>query len=488
MASMVASSLWINTLLRNPKVRKQICKKHFQTFDANSDGHLDETELGQMCNAVAKAMCIRDFGEPEIHGAFQRFDKDNSGGLTYDEFVHFFEHLLQVLLPLLQAQEGNGNGRGSAEALAREEANGTGGIEVCIRTMAGNAVSRLKGFEPTDTVADLLQRLSHAAGKPSATLQLLRGVEILEAEASFSKAGIAQGEELTLRFLSVAELTALALKILDNCPEGPPKEYSEFRIPPADPRGFAEWKDWRDKEAPTVTGLLEALSQMVETPRHDVVDLAVRSLYLPPPMLFMSDVKQGQPIDELYPDDLTTAAAHLLHCSAEAGEETVARVLGFWVGRLRVGDVTTSVWTLDQVLRVLPGLTAKTEHRLLIADLDIAVCQLLNIDVEDGELRTGPLAKPKRFNCIHPDIPDVDWRVRGCYTAILRMLQGCRRPPPAPKLLYGLAVLNSGNADLDIEGLVDMARDHGIYFRDEKDILLRVGMEHAQELEEDWLC
>jgi len=237
-----------------------------------------------------------------------------------------------------------------------------------------------------------------------------------------------------------------------------------------------------------VTGILEALSQMVETPRRDVADLAVRSLYLPPPMLFMSDVKQGQPIDELYPDDLTTAAAHLLQCSAEAGEERVARVLAFWVGRLRTGDTTTSVWTLDQLLRVLPGLTAKTEHRRLIADLDIAVCSLLNIDVEDGELRVGPLAKPKRSNCIHPDIPDADWRVRGCYTAILRMLEGCRRPPPAPKMLYGLAVLNSGNADLDIQELVDMARAHGIHFRDEKEVLLRVGLEHAQELEEDWLC
>mmetsp|Transcript_14352 Transcript_14352/g.16531 ORF Transcript_14352/g.16531 Transcript_14352/m.16531 type:complete len:122 (-) Transcript_14352:35-400(-) len=36
--------------------------------------------------------------------------------------------------------------------------------------------------------------------------------------------------------------------------------------------------------------------------------------------------------------------------------------------------------------------------------------------------------------------------------------------------------------------LVDMARAHDIYFRDEERVLLRAGLEHAWELEEGWLC
>mmetsp|Transcript_51430 Transcript_51430/g.103327 ORF Transcript_51430/g.103327 Transcript_51430/m.103327 type:complete len:505 (+) Transcript_51430:149-1663(+) len=486
MSSLVASPLWLRTLLRSPKVRKTTCKKHFKEFDANGDGHLDETELSQLCEAVCRAMGVQPFQAPEVHGSFQRFDRDNSGGLEYDEFAQFFEHLLTVMLRRLQQEEPCGASAepplagGDAEASARGGAGRpAGGIEVCLRTLAGNPVASLGGFAPSDRVADLCARLAESAGKPRAAFQVLHGATALKAASSFEEAGVVGGSELTVRFLAASEIVERALEALEACPEGEPGDYSGFRRPPQESK--QQHEEWCSCTAPLVTEALEALCGMADERCEDARRLAFKCLQLPAPMLFMSDVKPGCPVDELYPDELTFAAAHLLPSCSTATDDGVAEALEPWVGRLRTGgELTTSTWTLDEVLKILPGLTPKPRRAAIVEDLDKALGHLVGSLGASAEWRRG-----RPFATVTPS--DAGWWIKACYTAILKMLPGHGKPLQAPRFLLALASQGAGVEGVDMEELLDFAKGLGVCFKEEQALRLGVGLEHWQQQEEDWL-
>ena len=83
--------------------------------------------------------------------------------------------------------------------------------------------------------------------------------------------------------------------------------------------------------------------------------------------------------------------------------------------------------------------------------------------------------------------------MRACYTAMLQLIQGLKgSPQPAPVFLHALAAGNAGDYQqgtdwLDIERLVEFGLGYGVRFREERELLMRVGLEHSQELEESWL-
>ena len=60
-------------------------KQIFNQFDKNKNGYIDKSELNSL------SIALNDHMSPaELHDLFKNIDKDNSGRISWDEFIKYW--------------------------------------------------------------------------------------------------------------------------------------------------------------------------------------------------------------------------------------------------------------------------------------------------------------------------------------------------------------------------------------------------------------
>lgn len=60
-------------------------KKIFNQFDKNKNGHIDKIELNSLSIALNDPLT-----PAELHDLFKNIDKDNSGSISWEEFIKYW--------------------------------------------------------------------------------------------------------------------------------------------------------------------------------------------------------------------------------------------------------------------------------------------------------------------------------------------------------------------------------------------------------------
>ena len=67
-------------------------REEFERFDENEDGYIDVGEFGQFLRSIGLNPT-----DEEVQQLFQKMDKDGSGMIEFDEFIHIMDHPMITL-------------------------------------------------------------------------------------------------------------------------------------------------------------------------------------------------------------------------------------------------------------------------------------------------------------------------------------------------------------------------------------------------------
>jgi len=430
------SPAWISTLLHHKKMLNSVCAQHFQEFDTDSNNQLDEGELRNLCNAIATAMHVQEPDAENLHAAFLKFDRSNSGGLTATEFSRFFEHFLRASLPLMVTAEGpsgvtpaprkglsvvasvahqekqspstvalgavSKGGYTSALSSASPEAHSLG-ITLSVHALSGELVWGPGAIPCATVVAYFRDTVAEAKQIPHLAILLIQGDSVLALHKTMTESGVQDGAELMATIASPECLVETALKALAECPikVGHAKE-SQGKVGTVgwiqEPWTLeASYRAWAAGGAGVVRDQIELLAQAVQRfpcYRKVVEDLVLNILDINISDQFLLDGDTGIG-EEMYPDHLTWAAAHSLALVAEPSNKLNCIFMN-WISRASCGRTffynlrTQSLWTLDEMLRMCPQLVdraadAKCNVKGIAKALAHTFSQILKGDTDKGQ-------------------------------------------------------------------------------------------------------
>eukprot|EP00930_Biecheleria_cincta_P047553 TRINITY_DN32988_c0_g1_i1.p1 TRINITY_DN32988_c0_g1~~TRINITY_DN32988_c0_g1_i1.p1 ORF type:complete len:495 (-),score=108.68 TRINITY_DN32988_c0_g1_i1:243-1727(-) len=400
MAFMFDSPLWVNTLLRNPKVRRAICNQHFKKFDSNCNGQLEEAELISLVSSVCEAMKVSSPSKDDLHKSFRQFDKSKSDGLNISEFALFFEHFLRCSLPLMDvpeesvpeesAKQTHASGRRAAVA-GFVPSSAPDAKVVTVTNMAGSPCWGPVAVDAQQSVWELTELVSKANG--SVGVQLLFEDRILE-EQSLPLASLTDALDLHLNMyvLTAESLIRQALEALQNCPSTEQigmvattatNAYSGSDMVMANPENLPEYCAWVDTSAKVVIRSIEKLAAM-RCKDPAAKDLLLKCLDIPPNDEVWDNGGWGHAMERL-PDALTLAAAQALPALVETGDFEVSEVCTKWIRRafcfhgyfsFAIGDhpcTTSAMDTVLAVLKALPSLFTGTKFQRMMKS-KVAAC------------------------------------------------------------------------------------------------------------------
>eukprot|EP00931_Biecheleriopsis_adriatica_P033378 TRINITY_DN19375_c0_g1_i2.p1 TRINITY_DN19375_c0_g1~~TRINITY_DN19375_c0_g1_i2.p1 ORF type:complete len:382 (+),score=63.74 TRINITY_DN19375_c0_g1_i2:63-1208(+) len=374
--AMFDSSLWVSTLLRNPKVRKSICSQHFRKYDTNGNGQLEEEELVPLVTDVCTAMKVPMPGKEDLHKSIEQYDKSHTDGLTAAEFARFFEHLLRVSLPLMEITEQSAAVAPAIETITEvtqqvqfAPSTAPDAKIVTVTDMGGSARWGPSAVDKNETVSQLLKVVEDASG--SVALQLVFGDCILEGRAPLGSLTSERELQVSMVAMAADSLIAEALQALQQCPT---KEqigtrpsvasgnWSGAEVVLNNPWQNHDYVAWVDTGAKTVVRRLEQLAKMDIQQNPQSKDLVLKCLEIPPNDEVWDTGGWGYAL-ELFPDELTSTATRLLPSLVEPGDNDVLqRAVIPWLRRVfclhgyfsyDVGEHPNITSNMDTVLEML---------------------------------------------------------------------------------------------------------------------------------------
>eukprot|EP00927_Polykrikos_kofoidii_P036826 TRINITY_DN31062_c0_g1_i1.p1 TRINITY_DN31062_c0_g1~~TRINITY_DN31062_c0_g1_i1.p1 ORF type:complete len:440 (-),score=49.93 TRINITY_DN31062_c0_g1_i1:209-1528(-) len=348
----------IATLLRFPKMREDVCKKHFKEFDSNGKGQLEESELGELVRNVCVSMRVNVPSVSALHACFVTFDKSGSKGLTAEEFSLFFAHLLRNNLPLMeQVRNPRGGGKQKQHVDDKREkslfhdvqvdvqylalSSVLDGVNICITDLGGDTVWGPQAVDRSEQEDVLRSQVARAKAIHPATVLLVYEGTLLEPGGALPTLDAYQ-DEMILTYVQASVQTMIMEADLEM------KEVERsIRQEAFEP--FA----WSRSRAPFIMQTLEAMALQADPGDQSALSIATKCLTC------------GLNNTVGIPNRVTWMAAHVLPKFAECGNDAVVSLLRAWIRHRSVGFGSNSYFedldaaTISEVLRVVPVLVPK---------------------------------------------------------------------------------------------------------------------------------